>query len=142
MRLKVRRMRDGARLPSRSYAGDAGLDLYALEAMRLAPFERCVAPTGIAIELPAGHVGLLVPRSGHAARGLSLADAPAVIDAGYRGELRVQLQNIDAREHVDVQPGDRIAQLLVFAFTALEPVEVDVLESSSRGESGLGSTGR
>lgn len=143
MELRVRRLRPEARLPSRATAGDAGLDLYAAEAATLAPGERVSVGTGIAIEIPAGHGGLVLPRSGWAAKhGIALVNAPGLIDAGYRGEVRVLLLNTDREESFDVAVGDRMAQLLVVPFAALEPVEAESLEDSERGEGGFGSTGR
>lgn len=140
--LKVQRLHPDARLPTRSYPDDAGLDLYALEPVTVRPLGYVVSRTGIAIEMPAGHVGLIVPRSGNAARGLTLVDAPAVIDPGYRGELRVQLHNVNADEPAAVEPGDRLAQLLVLGFTAVQPVEIEELGETARGGRGLGSSGR
>ena len=142
MRLAVRRLSAGARLPSRSYPGDAGLDLYSAEAAIVGPGERASLATGIALELPEGHAGLVLPRSGLAARhGIALANAPGLIDAGYRGELRVLLLNTDRVEPFEVKPGERIAQLVVVAVEAAEPVEVAELAASERAERGFGSSG-
>ena len=143
MELRVRRLADTAKLPRRATRGDAGLDLFASEASRLAPGARASIGTGIAIEVPEGHAGLVLPRSGWAARhGIALVNAPGLIDSGYRGEVRVLLLNTDREEHFEVSEGDRIAQLLVVPFPYLEPVEGDALTESDRGAGGFGSTGR
>jgi dUTP pyrophosphatase len=143
MTLPVQRLVATAKLPTRATAGDAGLDLYASEAARLEPGSRASVGTGIAIEIPEGHAGLVLPRSGWAAKhGISLVNAPGLIDAGYRGELRVLLLNTDRDEAFEISEGDRIAQLLVVPFASLEPVESDALAESERGRGGFGSTGR
>lgn len=143
MRLPVRRLAATATLPTRATAGDAGLDLYASEAAQVGPGERASVGTGIAIEIPEGHAGLVLPRSGWAARhGISLVNAPGLIDAGYRGEVRVLLLNTDREGPFEISEGDRIAQLLVVPFAALEPVETEALAESERGKGGFGSTGR
>jgi dUTP pyrophosphatase len=130
-------------MPSRANDGDAGLDLYACEAASLAPGERGSVATGIAIEIPEDHAGLVLPRSGLAARhGISLVNSPGLIDSGYRGEVRVLLLNTDRTETFEVAPGDRIAQLLVTPFTLAEPVEAAALAVSARGNGGFGSSGR
>ena len=142
MELKVKRLSAAAQLPTRAHDGDAGLDLYAAEAARLGPGERAMVGTGVAIEVPPGHAGLILPRSGNAARhGIALVNAPGLIDAGYRGELRVLLLNTDRESPFIVETGDRIAQLLLTPFTAAAPVEVAELETSQRGEGGFGSSG-
>jgi dUTP pyrophosphatase len=142
MTLRVRRLRPEATLPARAHPDDAGYDLRAAEAVVLAPGERAMVATGIAIELPPGHAGLVVPRSGLAARhGISIVNAPGLIDAGYRGEVKVLLLNTDASEPFTVVPGDRIAQLVVTPVAAPEPVEVDELGATARGDGGFGSTG-
>jgi dUTP pyrophosphatase len=141
--LRVARVRKEARLPSRAHEGDAGLDLYAAEAATIAPGERTTVPTGIAVEIPAGHAGLVLPRSGLAARhGIALVNAPGLIDSGYRGELKVLLLNTDRREAFEVSPGDRIAQLLLSPVADPDPVEVTELATSARGDGGFGSSGR
>jgi dUTP pyrophosphatase len=141
--LRVTRLREDARLPTRAHEGDAGLDLYAVEAARLGPGERTSVGTGIAVAIPSGHAGLVLPRSGLAARhGIMLPNAPGMIDAGYRGELRVLLMNADPAESFEIRPGDRIAQLLVTPFTDAEPIEVEVLDRTGRGLAGFGSSGR
>ncbi|HUE95395.1 MAG TPA: dUTP diphosphatase [Longimicrobiaceae bacterium] len=142
MQLKVKRLSAAAQLPTRAHAGDAGLDLHAAEAARLGPGERALVATGIAIEIPSGHAGLVLPRSGNAARhGIALVNAPGLIDAGYRGELRVLLLNTDRETPFIVETGDRIAQLLIVPFAAAEVAEVAELEQAERGERGFGSSG-
>jgi dUTP pyrophosphatase len=140
--LRIRRLDPHAILPTRAHPDDAGLDLYTLADVTLAPGARATADTGVAIELPAGHAGLILPRSGLAARyGLALANAPGLIDAGYRGELRVLLLNTDRDQPITLSAGSRIAQLVVIA-PALPPVvEVTELSGSKRGAAGFGSTG-
>jgi dUTP pyrophosphatase len=141
--LRVRRLTEEATLPTRAHDGDAGLDLYAAEPAILAPGERISVGTGIAVEIPEGHAGLVLPRSGIAARhGIALVNAPGLVDAGYRGELRVLLLNTDRTEPFEIGAGDRIAQLVITPFAAVEPVEADDLASSVRGEGGFGSSGR
>ena len=143
MSLPVRLLAATARLPTRATSGDAGLDLYASEAARLEPGERASVGTGIAVEIPEGNAGLVLPRSGWAAKhGISLVNAPGLIDAGYRGEVRVLLLNTDRGEAFEISEGDRIAQLLVVPFASFEPVEAEALGASERGEGGFGSTGR
>lgn len=129
-------------LPSYAHPGDAGADLHAAVDVTLAPGERAVVPTGIALALPAGHVALVHPRSGLAARhGLSIVNTPGTIDAGYRGEVKVLLVNHDPRTPVELRRGDRIAQLVVQRFERAAFVEVDSLPESVRGDGGYGSTG-
>jgi dUTP pyrophosphatase len=141
--LRVRRLREDARLPTRAHEGDAGLDLYAVESARLAPGERASVPTGVAVAIPDGHAGLVLPRSGLAKRhGITIPNAPGLIDSGYRGELQVLLMNADPAEGFEVVPGDRIAQLVVTPFAAAEPIEVEALDESARGLAGFGSSGR
>jgi len=140
--LNVRLLDPAAKLPRRAHDDDAGYDLHALEAATLAPGERAMVRTGIAIELAAGHAGLVLPRSGLAARhGIAIVNAPGLIDAGYRGEIRVLLLNTDRETAFEVAPGDRIAQLVIVAVAAPEVVEVDALAATVRGEGGFGSTG-
>jgi dUTP pyrophosphatase len=141
--LRVKRLDPRAVLPSRAHEGDAGLDLHALDDFELAPGERAQVRTGIAIALPAGTAGLVLPRSGLAARhGISLVNAPGLIDEGYRGEVRVLLLNTDRAEAVTLAAGDRIAQLVITPVPAVEVVETDDLEATARGAGGFGSTGR
>ena len=141
--LPVRRLHDDAALPTRSYAGDAGLDLAAYARCRLAPGERAVVPTGIAVAIPSGYAGFVQPRSGLAAEhGVSVVNSPGLIDSGYRGELRVVLLNTDRSRPFVVEPGMRIAQLVVLPVPELDLVEVEELPASERGVRGFGSTQR
>lgn len=143
MTLRVQRLDPAARLPGHANEGDAGYDLYALEAAELGPGERSMVGTGIAVEIPPGHAGLVLPRSGTAARhGIALVNAPGLIDSGYRGELRVLLLNTDRSEPFRVQPGDRIAQLVLVRVETPAVEEVAALTRSDRGEDGFGSSGR
>jgi dUTP diphosphatase len=142
--LEVRLLRPGARPPARTRPGDAGFDLSAVEGFALAPGERRVVPTGVAIALPPGLAGLVVPRSGLAARhGISVVNGPGLVDPNYRGELRVILVNLGA-ERFEAQAGDRIAQLLLVPFVAPAVRVVEELPPSpdERGENGFGSSGR
>ncbi|MFL5893196.1 MAG: dUTP diphosphatase [Solirubrobacterales bacterium] len=143
MDLRVRRLREEATIPTRAHQGDAGLDLYAAESATIAPGERATVATGIALEIPAGFAGLVLPRSGLAARhGIALVNAPGLIDSGYRGEVKVLLLNTDRGDTFEVSSGDRIAQLLLSPVTEARPVEVSELELSARGAGGFGSSGR
>jgi dUTP pyrophosphatase len=142
MILRFRRLADGACPPARAHEGDAGLDLHAAEGAVIGPGERASVGTGVAVAIPEGHAGLVVPRSGLAARsGISVVNAPGLIDSGYRGELRVLLLNTDREQPFTVEPGDRIAQLVIVAVSAAEPVEAE-LDETLRGAGGFGSTGR
>lgn len=142
MILRVRRLHPDARLPVRAHKDDAGYDLHAAEALTLAPGERAMVATGIAIELPQRHAGLVVPRSGLAARhGVAIVNAPGLIDPGYRGEVKVLLLNTDRTEAFEVAVGDRIAQLVVAPVTVPDVVEVGELSATARGDGGFGSTG-
>ena len=142
MGLRVVKLSRHAQLPSRARDGDAGLDLYAAEGTTIEPGRRAGIGTGIAIEIPAGHAGLVLPRSGLAARhGITLANSPGLIDSGYRGEVRVLLLNTDSSQSFEISPGDRIAQLLVTAYADLEAVEATELSDSARGARGFGSSG-
>jgi dUTP pyrophosphatase len=128
-------------LPARAYAGDAGLDLSACARVELAPGARALVPTGLAVAIPAGFAGFVQPRSGLAAEhGITIVNSPGLVDSGYRGELLVNLQNTDANAPFLVEPGMRIAQLVVLPVPALEPVEVDELPGSERGVRGFGSS--
>lgn len=141
--LRCQKLDPRAVLPSRAHAGDAGLDLCGLDQIEIGPGERARVPTGIAIELPAGHAELIVPRSGLAAKqGISIVNAPGLIDEGYRGELQVLLLNTDRRLAVTLEAGERIAQLVVLPVALLTPLEVESFSESSRGEQGFGSSGR
>jgi dUTP pyrophosphatase len=139
--LPVRRLTPDAVLPTRAYPGDAGLDLYAVEDAVLDPGERASVGTGIAVEIPEGQAGLVLPRSGLAARhGIALVNAPGLIDAGYRGEVRVLLLNTDPHRPFAITPGDRIAQLVLVDVRTPEVVEVEDLAVSERGAGGFGSS--
>jgi dUTP pyrophosphatase len=141
--LPIRLLSDTATPPSRAHDGDAGLDLHAAEAAILGPGERASVGTGLAVEIPPGHAGLVLPRSGLAARhGIALVNAPGLVDSGYRGEVRVLLLNTDPSEPFEIGVGDRIAQLLVTPFADATPVEGGELTTSLRGEGGFGSSGR
>jgi dUTP pyrophosphatase len=141
--LQFTRLSDEAREPSRAHDGDAGLDLYAVEPAAIGPGERASVGTGIALAIPDGWAGLVLPRSGLATRhGITLPNAPGLIDSGYRGEVRVLLLNTDAREPFEVAPGDRIAQLVLVRHESPELTEVESLEETVRGGGGFGSSGR
>jgi len=142
VRLPIHRLDDGLPLPSYAHDGDAGADLYAREAVDLAPGERKLVATGIAIALPEGYVGLVHPRSGLAAKvGLSIVNAPGTVDAGYRGEIKVCLINLDPRTPIRLERGDRIAQLVIQRVERADFVETDELDATTRGDGGHGSTG-
>jgi dUTP pyrophosphatase len=142
VRIALLRLDRGLPLPSYAHPGDAGADLMTTVDVTLAPGQRSLVPTGVALALPEGYVGLVHPRSGLAARhGVSIVNAPGTIDAGYRGEIKVCLVNVDPVEPVTLHRGDRIAQLVVQRFERAEFVEVDGLETSARGDGGYGSTG-
>lgn len=138
----VTRLRDDAVLPARAYPGDAGLDLVACERHEIGPGERALVGTGVAVAIPEGHAGLVTPRSGLAAKnGITIVNTPGLVDAGYRGELRVILHNTDRHEPLVVEPGMRIAQLVVVAVPGAVLREVEELPPSERGSSGFGSSG-
>lgn len=140
--LQVARLRDDAVLPSQAYDGDAGLDLAACERVELGPGERGVAGTGLAVAIPEGWAGLVLPRSGLAARhGITIVNAPGLIDSGYRGEVKVILLNTDEREPFVVEPGMRVAQLVLVEAASVRLLEVDELTETERGVGGLGSSG-
>ena len=142
MEVPVRRLDPGMPLPERAHPGDAGLDLRAATDVEVAPGERALVPTGLAVAIPDGHAGLVLPRSGLASRvGLTLANAPGLIDAGYRGEVVCAVVNLDRDQTVRIARGDRIAQLVVVAVPEARAVEVDELPASVRGSGGFGSTG-
>jgi len=139
--LPIRRVRPDAVLPRRAYAGDAGIDLAACERVELSPGQRALVPTGLAVAIPEGYAGYVQPRSGLASKhGISIVNSPGLVDAGYRGELLVNLLNTDAHEPFVVEPGMRIAQLVVLEIPEVEPVEVDELPESERGVRGFGSS--
>ena len=140
--LRVTKLRADAVLPSRAHDGDAGLDLTACETVTIGAGERATVGTGLAVEIPEGHAGLVTPRSGLALRhGLSIDNAPGVVDAGDRGEVRVILLNTDREQSFTVEPGMRIAQLLVVPALVVDVVEAGGLTETVRGESGFGSSG-
>ena len=139
--LPIQRLHADAVVPQRAYTGDAGLDLASCERVELGPGERALVGTGLAVAIPDGYAGFVQPRSGLAARhGLSVVNSPGLVDSGYRGELRVVLLNTDRTEPFVVEPGMRIAQLVVLPIPELELVEVDELPSSERGVRGFGSS--
>jgi len=139
--LAVRRLREDAVLPSRAYEGDAGFDLSACERVELAPGERAAVGTGLAVAIPEGFAGFVQPRSGLAARhGLSIVNTPGLVDSGYRGEVRVLLLNTDRERPFTVEPGMRIAQLVVLPAPHVDLVEVDELPETARGVRGFGSS--
>jgi dUTP pyrophosphatase len=143
MQLPVAKLTPSGILPTRAHDGDAGLDLYAAEAAHIGPGERWGIGTGIAIEVPAGHAGLVLPRSGLAREhGITLVNSPGLIDSGYRGEVRVLLLNTDPAETVKIEVGARIAQLVLTPIAIADPVEKTTLTESARGEGGFGSSGR
>jgi dUTP pyrophosphatase len=139
--VSVKRLRADAVVPARAYDGDAGLDLAACERVELAPGERALVPTGLAVAIPTGYAGFVQPRSGLAAsHGISIVNTPGLVDSGYRGELLVNLVNTDRREAFVVEPGMRIAQLVVLPIPEVELAEVDELPGSERGVRGFGSS--
>jgi dUTP pyrophosphatase len=139
--LPIQRLRPDAVVPARAYSGDAGLDLSSCERVELAPGERALVPTGIAVAIPEGYAGFVQPRSGLAAKhGISIVNTPGLVDSGYRGELLVNLVNSDPRQRFTVEPGMRIAQLVILPIPELELVEVDELPESERGVRGFGSS--
>jgi dUTP pyrophosphatase len=141
--LRFRRLSAAARPPAQAHEGDAGYDLHAAEAVTIGPGERAGVGTGIAVAIPEGQAGLVVPRSGLAARhGISVVNAPGLIDSGYRGEVRVLLLNTDRSEPFTVELGDRIAQLVLVCVETGGLEEVEELDETVRGVSGFGSTGR
>jgi dUTP pyrophosphatase len=141
--LAFQRLDPDAVLPERAHPGDAGFDLRSIEDVEVGPGERAMVRTGIAVAIPDGHAGLVLPRSGLASKhGLTLANAPGLIDSGYRGEVICSVVNLDPHESVKIARGDRIAQLVVVEVPGLRPGWVEQLPPSSRGESGFGSTGR
>ncbi len=141
--LLFQRLHEDAVVPDRAYAGDAGLDLVACERAEIGPGERAIVGTGLAVAIPEGHAGFVQPRSGLAAdHGVTVLNTPGLIDSGYRGELRVILLNTDQSETFTVEPGMRIAQLVVVPLAMAETAEVDELPSSERGVRGFGSSSR
>jgi dUTP pyrophosphatase len=140
--LPFKRLDPAAELPAQAHEGDAGLDLCSTIDVEVVPGERAMVPTGLSVAIPDGHAGLVLPRSGLAFRqGLTLANAPGLIDSGYRGEVTCAVVNLDRDRAVKISRGDRIAQLVVVALPQILPSWVDDLPPSSRGEGGFGSTG-
>jgi dUTP pyrophosphatase len=141
--LRFKRLSPEAQPPTQAHPGDAGYDLHASEAAVLGPGQRASVGTGIAVAIPEGCAGLVLPRSGLARKhGIGLANAPGLIDSGYRGEVRVLLLNTDRSEEFSVAVGDRIAQLLLVRYESGPVEEVESLDETARGEGGFGSTGR
>ena len=143
MRIEVTRLDPDLPLPSYARPSDAGLDLLAAEALELKPGERAAIPTGIAVAIPTGYAGFVHPRSGRALKeGLTVANAPGTIDAGYRGEIKVIVVNLDLNDPIHIARGEKIAQLVIQAVETAELAEVEELPESERGAGGFGSTGR
>ena len=139
--LPIRRLRADAVVPSRAYAGDAGLDLSACERIELGAGERALVGTGLAVAIPDGYAGFVQPRSGLAAKhGITIVNTPGLVDSGYRGELKIILLNTDPHETFVVEPGMRIAQLVVLEVPGIDPIEVDELPDTERGVRGFGSS--
>ena len=137
MKVPFKRLREEAVLPRFARAGDAGMDLFAAEAIDVGPGERALVPTGVAVAIPEGHAGLLLPRSGLASkRGLTLANSPGLIDAGYRGEVTCAVVNLGRTDAVRIARGDRIAQLVIVALPSVEAEWAQQLPESDRGEGG------
>ena len=142
IKLAIKRLDPSVELPSYAYAGDAGLDLHASEDVVLQPFERRLISTGLAIAIPEGYAGFVQPRSGMALKkGLSMANTPGLIDSHYRGELKVVAVNLDAQEPIEIQKGERIAQLVIQKVPVVDLVEVEELDETDRGAGGFGSSG-
>ncbi|MGZ5326098.1 MAG: dUTP diphosphatase [Solirubrobacterales bacterium] len=142
MEIRFAKMSEDATLPTRANEGDAGMDLCAAESARIGPGQRVGVGTGLAVEIPEGWAGMVLPRSGLALKhGIALVNSPGLIDPGYRGEVRVLLLNTDATAEFKVAVGDRIAQLVLTPFSTAKPIEAEGLETSARGEGGFGSSG-
>ena len=142
VRLEIKKVRASAVVPARAYHGDAGMDLAACERVELAPGARALVPTGLAVAIPHGYAGYVQPRSGLAAKhGISIVNTPGLVDSGYRGELLVNLVNHDEEQPFVVEPGMRIAQLVILQVPPVELVEVEELPTSERGADGFGSSG-
>jgi dUTP pyrophosphatase len=142
MELQFQRLHPDARLPEAQHPGDAGLDLCSVVDVEVAPGERAMVPTGVAVAIPEGYAGLGLPRSGLASKfGLTLANSPGLIDAGYRGEVICAVVNLDREQPVQIAKGDRIAQLVIIPVPAFEPTWAETLPTSVRGAGGFGSTG-
>lgn len=142
MRLEIKRLDTGLPLPAYAHEGDAGLDLFAAQSVTLQPFERTLVPAGIAMAIPEGYAGFVQPRSGLAIkRGLSIANAPGLIDSHYRGEIKVIAINLDPETPITLERGDKLAQLVIQPVVSADLVEVAELDETVRGEGGFGSTG-
>lgn len=140
--MPTQKLSESAVVPKNAYNGDAGYDLHATEDVTLKPFQRALIPTGLAIQIPDGYAGFVLPRSGLALKqGLSLVNAPGLIDSNYRGELKAIAINLDPQNDIEVKKGDRIAQLVIMKVESINFVEVDELDSSERGAGGFGSSG-
>lgn len=142
LNVNVKRLDPTVELPAYAYEGDAGLDLRANESVDIAPFERVLIPTGLAISIPDGYAGFVQPRSGMALkRGLTIANTPGLIDAHYRGELKVISVNLDSQQTIHIERGERIAQLVIQQVPVVHLTEVDELDETDRGSGGFGSSG-
>ena len=142
VQIEIKALNEAAKIPSYAYSGDAGMDLRASESLTLQPFERALVPTGLAIALPEGYAGFVLPRSGLAIKhGITVVNTPGLIDSNYRGELKVILQNTDSHVPFTIHVGDRIAQLVVMPVPHMSFTPVDVLSNTERGEGGFGSSG-
>lgn len=142
VQIEIKALNEAAKIPSYAYSGDAGMDLRASESLTLQPFERALVPTGLAIALPEGYAGFVLPRSGLAIKhGITVVNTPGLIDSNYRGELKVILQNTDPHEPFTIHVSDRIAQLVVMPVPHMSFTPVDVLSNTERGEGGFGSSG-
>lgn len=142
MRMTIKRLDEGLPLPRYAHEGDAGLDLYSAEDATLAPFERRLIATGVAVSIPEGYAGFVQPRSGLAIKqGLSLVNTPGLIDSHYRGEIKAIAINLDSQNQIEIRRGDKIAQLVIQPVARVELVEVVELDETVRGEGGFGSTG-
>ena len=142
LNVNVKRLDPTVELPAYAYEGDAGLDLRANESVDIAPFERVLIPTGLAISIPDGYAGFVQPRSGMALkRGLTIANTPGLIDAHYRGELKVIAVNLDSQQTSHIERGERIAQLVIQQVPVVHLTEVDELDETDRGSGGFGSSG-
>lgn len=142
LNVNVKRLDPTVELPAYAYEGDAGLDLRANESVDIAPFERVLIPTGLAISIPDGYAGFVQPRSGMALkRGLTIANTPGLIDAHYRGELKVIAVNLDSQQTIHIERGERIAQLVIQQVPVVRLTEVDELDETDRGSGGFGSSG-
>lgn len=143
MKLPIRRLDSNLPLPAYARDGDAALDLLSAEDLSLRPGERAAVPTGIAVAIPEGHAGFVHARSGKALKeGLAVANAPGLVDSGYRGEIKVIVVNLDPSSTIDIKRGEKLAQLVVQKVESAELEVVDELPSSERGDGGFGSTGR